>query len=87
MDEYCGAGCVRVAAVLVVLHGAHDLGHEHRVERAAGEQDVEAVRHGRGHREHVGLTRRGAEEPRRHHGPYEPEDPRQDRAGSHDGCR
>ena len=54
-DDAVGVG---VAAVRVVLHRPHELGHEHRVEHAAGEQDVEHVRHGVRDREHVGVQLR-----------------------------
>ena len=73
---------VGLAAVLVVLHRPDQLGHQHGVEDAAGQQDVEHVRDRVGDREDVGVQQvaeRGREQDRAD----VPAHPRDDGAGRH----
>ena len=75
---------VGLAAVCVVLRGAHDLGHQHGVEGAAGEEDVQAVRHRRGQREDVGLARVRTDQKASQDHSYQAQQTGCDRAGGHD---
>ena len=76
---------VGLAAVGVVLHRPHQLGDQHGVEDAAGQQDVEHVRDRVGDVEQVGvqlLAEGGDQEG----GAHEAAQPGDDRAGRHHGA-
>jgi hypothetical protein len=73
---------VGLPAVVVLLGGADQFGHEHRLQRTADHQGVDDVRHRVGHPEGVAVRRR-ADRRGDHRQPHEPRGPRDQRTGHH----
>ena len=78
---------VRLAAVRIVADGPDDLRDENRVEGAAGEEDVDRVRHRVGQLEHVDLARADAEDEREHRDADDAQHPRDHGPRGHQGAR